>query len=307
MNSAPTDPDALQQLIAVVARLRDPQTGCPWDLNQTHASLVPYVLEEAHEVADAIRGGDDQQLQEELGDLLLQVLLHARIAAEQQRFDLDAIAAGLRDKLIRRHPHVFRQADAEQAEAEGSGAGSGAEAEGLRGIGGDVAAVQQRWEAIKAAEQDPARGGTTPVAAGASPLSDRLAAKVRGQPALAAAMTISRKAAAAGFEWDSLAGVWEKVQEELEELRQALASGERIPIQEELGDVLFTLVNVARWSGIDPEEALAGTNRRFLARFARVEAALGGDLGGRSLAELEGLWQEAKARIRAESQAAGDA
>jgi len=343
MNSAPTDPDALQQLIAVVARLRDPQTGCPWDLNQTHASLVPYVLEEAHEVADAIRRGDDQHLQEELGDLLLQVLLHAQIAAEQQRFDLDAIATGLRDKLIRRHPHVFSEAGTEASGREasgsagstsaGSGAGNGSEADtaasgegsgsegsgregsgrsgggagGLRGIGGDVAAVQQRWDAIKAAEQRPAASGdTTALAAGASPLSDRLTAKVRGQPALAAAMTISRQAAAAGFEWDSLDGVWEKVQEELDELRQALASGDRIPIQEELGDVLFTLVNVARWSGIDPEEGLAGTNRRFLARFARVEAALGGDLRGRSPAELERLWQEAKARIRAESQPAGD-
>jgi len=306
MNSAPTDPDALQQLIAVVARLRDPQTGCPWDLNQTHASLVPYVLQEAHEVADAIRRGDDRDLQEELGDLLLQVLLHARIAAEQQRFDLEAIAAALRDKLIRRHPHVFSEAD---AEAGGAGSGAeGADAAGLRGIGGDVAAVQRRWEAIKAAERGPATsGGTTAGATAASPLSDRLATRVRGQPALAAAMTISRQAAAAGFEWDSLQGVWEKVQEELEELRQALASGDRIPIQEELGDVLFTLVNVARWSGIDPEEGLAGTNRRFLARFARVEAALGGDLRGRSLAELEDLWQEAKARIRAESQPAGDA
>jgi XTP/dITP diphosphohydrolase len=268
------------ELVAVVARLRDPEGGCPWDLEQTHHSLVPYVLEEAHEVADAIRHGDDGHLVEELGDLLLQVVLHARIADEGQRFDLAAVARAISAKLVRRHPHVF--ADAEAA---------------------DSAAVRVSWEAIKAAEQ---RDRLADAPASASPLSDRLAGRVRGQPALAAAMTISRKAAAAGFEWNDLAGVWQKVEEELAELRQAVASGDRAHAQEELGDVLFTLVNVARWCGLDPEEGLAGTNRRFLDRFSRVEAALGGDLGGRSLAELEGLWQEAKARIRAEADRAAD-
>ena len=268
--------DALAELIAVVARLRDPDGGCPWDLEQTHASLVPYVLEEAHEVADAIRHGDDRHLVEELGDLLLQVVLHAQIAAEEQRFDLEAITRGISAKLIRRHPHVF--ADAEAA---------------------DSAAVRTSWEAIKAKEQ-----ATAP---STSPLSDRLAGKVRGQPALAGAMTISKKAAAAGFEWDDMAGVWEKVHEELDELKEAVASGDKAHAQEELGDVLFTLVNVARWCGIDPEAGLAGTNRRFLDRFSRVEAALGGDLQGRSIRELEGLWQQAKAQIRAEGAGAGEA
>ena len=261
--------DALAELIAVVDRLRDPDGGCPWDLEQTHTSLIPYVLEEAHEVADAIRHGDDHHLREELGDLLLQVLLHARIAAETNRFDLEAVARGIRDKLVRRHPHVF----------------AGAEA-------ADSAAVRGHWEAIKEQERP------------ASPLSDRLAGKVRGQPSLAGAMAISRKAAAAGFEWDDLAGVWGKVHEELDELKEAVASGDRAHAQEELGDVLFTLVNVARWCGLDPEEGLAGTNRRFLERFGRVEAALGGDLTGRSLAELEALWRQAKAAIRAEAQGA---
>lgn len=261
--------DALAELIAVVDRLRDPDGGCPWDLEQTHTSLIPYVLEEAHEVADAIRHGDDHHLREELGDLLLQVLLHARIAAEAGRFDLEAVARGIRDKLVRRHPHVF----------------AGAEA-------ADSAAVRGHWEAIKEQERP------------ASPLSDRLAGKVRGQPSLAGAMAISRKAAAAGFEWDDLAGVWGKVHEELDELKEAVASGDRAHAQEELGDVLFTLVNVARWCGLDPEEGLAGTNRRFLERFGRVEAALGGDLTGRSLAELEALWRQAKAAIRAEAQGA---
>ncbi|MCP9880606.1 nucleoside triphosphate pyrophosphohydrolase [Cyanobium sp. A1C-AMD] len=266
MNPQPQTPahlESLAELIAVVARLRDPESGCPWDLAQTHASLVPYVLEEAHEVADAIRSGDDHHLAEELGDLLLQVVLHAQIASEAGSFDLAQIAAGISAKLVRRHPHVFG--------------------------GGEPAS----WEEIKAAEK--------PQPASASPLSDRLAGKVRGQPALAGAMTISKQAAAAGFEWDDMAGVWAKVHEELDELKEAVASGDRCHAQEELGDVLFTLVNVARWCGIEPEAGLAGTNRRFLDRFSRVEAALDGDLKGRSIGELEGLWQQAKAEIRAEN------
>ena len=272
---APASLAALGELIAVVDRLRDPEGGCPWDLEQTHATLIPYVLEEAHEVADAIRCGDDTHLVEELGDLLLQVVLHARIANEDGRFDLETIARAISAKLIRRHPHVF-------ADAEAS----------------DSAAVRRHWEAIKAQEAAEAQAAAPP---STSPLSDRLAGKVRGQPSLAGAMTISKKAAAAGFEWDDLAGVWAKVQEELDELREAIASGDRVHSQEELGDVLFTLVNVARWAGLDPEEGLAGTNRRFLDRFSRVEAALGGDLQGRSLAELEHLWRQAKAQIRAET------
>jgi len=268
---------ALEELIDVVARLRDPEGGCPWDLEQTHASLVPYVLEEAHEVADAIRHGNDEHLNEELGDLLLQVVLHAQIAREDGRFDLAQIARGISAKLIHRHPHVFGDA-----------------------VATDSAAVKQTWEAIKAEEQADRQNATST----ASPLSERLAGKVRGQPALQGAMTISKQAAAAGFEWDDIAGVWQKVQEELDELKEAVAEaqadGDRSHAQEDLGDVLFTLVNVARWCDLDPEAGLAGTNRRFLDRFSRVEAALGGDIGGRSIRELEGLWQQAKAQIRAE-------
>jgi len=286
--------DALAELVDVVARLRDPDTGCPWDLEQTHASLVPYVLEEAHEVADAIRHGDDRHLEEELGDLLLQVVLHARIASEAGRFDLERIARGISAKLIRRHPHVFGEGEACTAAT-------------------DSAAVRASWEAIKEAErrqretEEPLGQGSGP--APASPLSERLAGKVRGQPALAGAMMISRKAATAGFEWDDLAGVWDKVHEELDELKEAVAAaqagGDRHHAEAELGDLLFTLVNVARWCGVDPEAGLAGTNRRFLDRFARVEAALGGDLQGRTIRELEGLWRQAKAQIRAEAEGNG--
>ncbi len=255
---------ALDALVAVVARLRDPDGGCPWDLAQTHTSLIPHVLEEAHEVADAIRHGDDHHLCDELGDLLLQVVLHAQLASDRGAFDLAAVADAITAKLVRRHPHVF--APHEPARS---------------------------WDEIKAAERA-ARGDAAP---STSPLSDRLAAEVRGQPALVGAMTISRRAAAAGFEWNDLDGVWAKVHEELDELKEAVASGDREHAETELGDVLFTLVNVARWCELSPEEGLTGTNRRFLQRFARVEAALAGDLGGRSLAELEGHWQAAKAAL----------
>ncbi|NOL48274.1 MAG: nucleoside triphosphate pyrophosphohydrolase [Synechococcus sp. MIT S9220] len=267
--------DPLRRLENLVARLRDPAEGCPWDLEQTHQSLTPFVLEEAHEVADAIRHGDDQHLKEELGDLLLQVVLHARIAEEDNRFDLNAVAAGISDKLIRRHPHVFADAEAR-----------------------DSAAVRISWEAIKAQE----RAGAKAAAVSASPLSDQLASKVRGQPALSGAMTISRKAAKAGFEWEDITGVWSKVNEELEELKDAICSGDKAHAQEELGDVLFTLVNVARWCELSPEEGLAGTNQRFLDRFSRVEAALDGDLEGHSIQKLEELWQQAKQAIRSQSQ-----
>ena len=269
----PSPLDALAELIAIVERLRDPVSGCPWDLEQTHESLIPYVLEEAHEVADAIRQGDATSqgdadpLCAELGDLLLQVV---------------------------RHPHVF-------------GPDGAANPDQALDRPADAAAVRVSWEAIKAAEKQAAAAAASPAAAGGpgtspstSPLSDQLAAKLRGQSALAGAMTISRRAAAAGFEWDDLAGVWAKVDEELDELRQALAQGDPAHAETELGDVLFTLVNLARWSNLDPEAGLAGTNRRFLDRFSRVEAALGGELGGRQLAELEAHWRQAKAQIRAE-------
>jgi XTP/dITP diphosphohydrolase len=319
---------ALAELVAVVAQLRDPEGGCPWDLQQTHSSLVPYLLEEAHELADAIRHGDDRQLAEELGDLLLQVVLHAQLARERGGFDLAKIAAGISAKLIRRHPHVFG-ADDDPARVD-------------RGQAGSSEAVALRWQQIKALERQqlatspasqapveqspddqPPEAGAPDAGDSASPLSDLLRAKVRGQPALAGAMTISRKAAAAGFEWDDIEGVWAKVHEELDELKEAVAelhkhgshhqssddqasdaqigdNQAQLHAQEELGDVIFTLVNVARWCGLDPEAGLAGTNQRFLQRFSRVEAALSGDLQGKNIRELEAHWQRAKAAIRAE-------
>lgn len=255
---------ALDELIAVVAKLRDPESGCPWDLKQTHASLAPYALEEAHELADAIQHGDNNALMDELGDLLLQVVLHAQIAKERGAFDLGQVIETISAKMQRRHPHVFNP--------EGPA---------------------RSWEEIKA-EERAARGETN------GGLSAQLQRKVRGQPAMAAAMLISKKAAAAGFEWPDLDGVWAKVEEELDELKEAVASGNRAHAQEELGDVFFTLINLARWCELDPSAGLSGTNHRFLDRFSRVEAALAGELEGCSIAELEKLWQQAKAQIKAE-------
>lgn len=259
--NANANASAIDQLLAVVARLRNPQGGCPWDLAQTHSSLVPYVLEEAHEVADALRRNDDAAISEELGDLLLQVVLHAQLGEERGAFNLEQIAAGISAKLVRRHPHVF---------------------------GGEL----RSWEEIKQEEQA-SRGED-------QSLSAQLSRKQRGLSPLAGSMAISKRAAAAGFEWQNLNGVWAKVEEELAELKEAVASGNRAHAETELGDLLFTLVNVARWLELDPEAGLAGTNQRFLERFALVEAALGGDLQGRTIDELEGLWQQAKAQIRSE-------
>jgi XTP/dITP diphosphohydrolase len=259
---------ALQRLVEVVAELRSPEGGCPWDLAQTPESLIPYVLEEAYEVVDAIRQGDSGAIADELGDLLLQVVLQAQIASEVGEFDLETVADGIADKLIRRHPHVFGEVAVESVEQ-----------------------VHQNWEQIKAGEEkDPA-------------IAPRLQRYGRSLPPLAAAMKISKKAADVGFEWESVEGVWEKFREELGEFEQAIREEPKENQEAELGDLLFTVVNLARWYGLDADAALAGTNRRFVERFGQVEGAIM-QLGGRpladySLAELEGLWQQAKARIKA--------
>ncbi len=257
---------ALDRLVTVVAQLRHPETGCPWDLEQTPQSLIPYVIEEAYEVVDAIHGGDEAAIAEELGDLLLQVVLQAQIASDAQSFDLAVVANGIADKLIRRHPHVFGDVTVQNTDD-----------------------VHRNWERIKAEEkgmtEDPHR------------LSPKLAKYNRTLPPLMAATKISVKAAKAGFEWDNIEGVWEKFHEELEEFHQAVAQEPKENQQAELGDLLFTLVNLARWHGLDPSEALHGTNQRFIQRFEQVEAALERPLADYSLAELEALWQTAKAKL----------
>lgn len=266
---------ALQRLIAVVAQLRSPDGGCPWDLEQTPQTLIPYVLEEAYEVVDAIRQNHPEAIADELGDLLLQVVLQAQIASEYQQFDLATVAHGIAEKLIRRHPHVFGEVSV-----------------------ASVDEVHQNWEAIKAEEE--AAKATT------QGLAPRLQRYARSLPPLTAAMKISRKAAAVGFEWESIEGVWEKFHEELGEFEQALQAETKEQQQAELGDLLFTIVNLARWYDLDPTAALQGTNQRFIQRFSQVEQALAAagaseenarTIADYSLEELEQLWQQAKVKL----------
>jgi XTP/dITP diphosphohydrolase len=259
----------LQQLIEVVAQLRSPEGGCPWDLEQTPETLIPYVLEEAYEVVDAIRQGNEASIADELGDLLLQVVLQAQIAREYGQFDLAQVAQGITEKLIRRHPHVFGAVNVNSVEQ-----------------------VKQNWEQIKASEEQ-AKGEIT----SEQHLTPRLQRYARSLPPLTAAMKISRKAAAVGFEWESVESVWEKFHEELGEFEQALQSETKAEQQAELGDLLFTIVNLARWYDLDPEAALHSTNQRFIQRFERVENGADRPLSDYSLDELEQLWQRAKASL----------
>jgi len=255
--------NALQELIDVVAQLRSPQGGCPWDLAQTPESLTPYVLEEAYEVVDAIRQGDSSAIADELGDLLLQVVLQAQIASETGQFDLAQVAAGITTKLIRRHPHVFGDATADSVEA-----------------------VRQNWERIKT-DENPDQS-----------IVSRLHRYARSLPPLTASLKISQKAVAIGFEWENAEGVWEKFQEELGEFQQAIAQESQARQQAELGDLLFTLVNIARWYQLDPDAALQGTNQRFIQRITRMEAVADRPLETYSLGELEQLWQQAKQQLQ---------
>ncbi|MGL5083667.1 MAG: nucleoside triphosphate pyrophosphohydrolase [Microcoleaceae cyanobacterium] len=261
---------ALQDLITVVAQLRSPNGGCPWDLAQTPQTLIPYVIEEAYEVVDAINSGDQNAIAEELGDLLLQVVLQAEIASESQQFSLQEIAQGITEKLIRRHPHVFSDAKVETVEQ-----------------------VRETWEHIKAQEQG--KSDATPG------VSAKLSRYARQLPPLMAGMKISQKAAAMGFEWESVAGVWDKLQEEIAEFEEALQTEDKAHQQAELGDILFVIINLARWYDLDPEAALRETNHRFVKRLTQVEQACDRPLSEYSLAELEAFWQQAKALLAQQS------
>ena len=260
--------DALQRLIEVVAQLRSPDGGCPWDLAQTPQTLIPYVIEEAYEVVDAIQGGNKKAIAEELGDLLLQVVLQTQIASEQQDFTLEEVATGITEKLIRRHPHVFGDAKVNSA-----------------------AEVNQNWEQIKAIEK-----GETPEEARL--LSRKLERYARSLPPLMAGMKISTKAASAGFEWSNVQGVWDKFDEELAEFKEALATENKVHQQEELGDLLFTIINIARWYDLNPFDGLQGTNRRFIERLTIMEKFASGSLTDYDINELESLWQQAKAQLK---------
>jgi MazG family protein len=252
-------------MAAISARLRAPD-GCPWDRKQTHASLRPFVLEEAYETVDAIERGGAADLAEELGDLFLQVVLHAQLAAEDGSFDLVDVYRTLGAKIVRRHPHVFGDVEANSAEQ-----------------------VLRNWEAIKTRERSDA--GREPSA---------FAGIARALPALPASREIQERASSMGWDWEAIEGVWEKVREELDELHAAgEASGDegRDARLHELGDLLFAVVNLARWMKLDPEEALRSANRRWIERYARVEALAarrGLDLDALDLAGKDELWNAVK-------------
>lgn len=265
MTDAPTSSTPpIDRLLAVMARLRDPAHGCAWDVEQTFASIAPYTVEEAYEVADAIERGDLGDLREELGDLLLQVVFHSRMAEEQGAFDFEEVAAGIANKMVRRHPHVFADA-------------------AFR----DSAAQTVAWEAQKAAERA-AKG------ADHAGVLDGVAA---GLPAMTRAVKLTRRAARVGFDWPDIATVLAKLREETAELEAELAAADPARLHDELGDLLFVCANLARKLDVDPEDALRAANAKFTRRFKHIEAALAA--GGRTpeqsdLAEMDALWDEAK-------------
>jgi ATP diphosphatase len=266
MTDAPSDPAAATLvLLDVMARLRDPTTGCPWDLVQDFATIAPYTVEEAHEVADAIRRGPEPaELRDELGDLLLQVVYHARMAEERGWFAFAEVAQGVAAKMVRRHPHVFGAGEIASAEAQ-----------------------TEAWEAMKAAERA-ARAETGALAGVAAHL-----------PALTRAVKLTKRAARVGFDWPDAAAVLDKLEEEAGELRRELSGADRARLQDEVGDLLFVLANLARKLDLDPEAALAGANAKFERRFSAIEAALAGrgqSPADSTLEEMEAEWQAAKAR-----------
>lgn len=252
----------VERLKAIMHRLRAPG-GCPWDAEQSHESIVPNLIEEAYETVDAIQRADDTDMTEELGDLLLQVVFHCEIAEEQKRFDLEDVARGISEKLVRRHPHVFATSSA-----------------------GDSDAVLKQWDEIKRKEKGekdvPYLHGTG-----------------KGLPALVRASKLQKKAAKVGFDWPMESGVLSKIREELCELQSAIDAQKMDDVEEELGDLMFSVVNLARFRKIDPEILMAKANSKFERRFGEMEKLLkqdGKSLEGADLDEMEKAWLEAKLR-----------
>jgi ATP diphosphatase len=259
MSGAPSDPGAaIARLKEIMAKLRDPETGCPWDVEQDFASIAPYTIEEAHEVADAIARGDMADLCGELGDLQLQIVFHARMAEEACHFTLGDVIDGISDKMVRRHPHVFDDVTRT-----------------------DGVAAQLGWEAIKAEER------------AAKQETGALAGVALGLPALMRAEKLQKRAARTGFDWPDAEGPRAKVFEEIDEIATAPDDAAR---SEEFGDLLFAVVNWARHAGIDAEAALRAANAKFERRFAAMEAEAGDAFAGLSLDGKEGLWASAKAK-----------
>ena len=258
--------NGIERILDVMVALRTPETGCPWDLKQDFASIAPYTLEEAYEVVDAIQRDDMSDLKEELGDLLLQVVFHARMAEEQALFDFNDVAHAIADKMERRHPHVFADGDADTPEA-----------------------VKQSWEEIKAAEK--AEKGKT-----ADSLMDDVPVAL---PGLTRGVKIQNRAAKLQFDWPDVGPVFDKLQEEITEVKDAIASGDADAIEDEIGDLLFVAANIARHMKIDPEKAIRRTNEKFISRFRHLEGQA--KAAGKSqftLEELDRFWDNAKAAER---------
>lgn len=261
---------SLQQLLEIMAKLRDPDGGCPWDLKQTFATIAPYTIEEAYEVEDAIARNDMPALQDELGDLLLQVVFHARMAEEAGHFAFPDVATSIAEKMVRRHPHVFGSVEADHPEA-----------------------VSTNWEAIKAAER-----AAKPAAVDVSTV---LAGVTTGLPALTRAVKLQNRAARVGFDWPDKKPVLAKIREELEELEQEISAGASEAIAEEFGDFLFVVANLARHLKLDPEQCLRNANRKFERRFSMMEQIVeesGRNLTDCDLTAMDEAWGKAKALER---------
>lgn len=267
----------ISRLIEIMAALRAPKTGCPWDIEQDFNTIAPYTIEEAYEVADAIQRGDLDDLREELGDLLLQVVYHAQMAEEANEFAFPDVVEAITTKMIRRHPHVFGD---EKARSAGMAKGM--------------------WEKIKAEEKAEKRQAR--LARGLDPEDHGkgyLDSVPVNLPALTRALKLQEKASRVGFDWGEAAPIFDKIEEEIAELREALASGDTASIKDEFGDTLFALVNLGRHLKLDSEAALSGTNDKFRQRFHHVEQALkdnGHSLEAATLEEMEALWQQAKGK-----------
>lgn len=259
--------ESMSQLLEIMARLRDPGGGCPWDQRQTYATIVPYTLEEAYEVADAIQRGDMTELRDELGDLLFQIVFYSQIAREEGHFDFGDVARGICEKMIRRHPHVF--ADAEYA---------------------DDVQLRQAWEAKKAEERAD-RGEVIE--------TSQMDGVARALPALIRAEKLQKRAARVGFDWPDARGAFEKTRAELDEVQAEIDSGDQSRLQDELGDLLFATVNVVRLLGMDAEQALSRANEKFERRFRDMERMLnrgGEQMQEMSLKELDVAWEAVKQR-----------
>ena len=259
-----------------MADLRRPNDGCPWDIGQTYASIIPYTIEEAYEVADAVQRGDFADLRDELGDLLLQVVFHAQMAKEEGRFDFGGVVEAITAKLIRRHPHVFGQARALSPER-------------VKTLWGEIKAEERREKAeLRAVAGLPAQDGQGALSGVPLPL-----------PALTRALKLQEKAGKVGFDWNDARAVMAKLREETDEIEAELAAGAQDKVVGEVGDLLFVVVNLARHLKVDPEAALRGANAKFERRFGHIEARLA-EAGRKpeqaGLAEMDALWDEAKAR-----------